>query len=230
MYCVNCGVKLGEAEKTCPLCGVVVFHPELPRPNGEPIYPTYSDPAKQVNRRSAQIILTALFLLPLMITMQCDLLINRGITWSGYVAGALVLGYTVLVLPNWFVKPNPVIFVPIDFAAVGVYLLYIDLVTRGGWFLSFGLPLVGGLGLLVTTVVTLTRYLRRGKLFIYGGALISLGGLMLLTEFLIILTFGRHFTGWSLYPLTALVILGGMLIFLGINRAAREVMARKLFI
>ena len=230
MYCVNCGVKLGPSEKKCPLCGVVVFHPELPRPNGEAPYPAQRTPAKQVNRRSAQIILTALFLLPLVITMQCDLLINRSITWSGYVAGALVLGYTVLVLPNWFVKPNPVIFVPIDFTVVGVYLLYIDLATGGGWFLSFGLPLVGSIGLLVTTVVTLTRYLRRGMLFVYGGALIALGGLMLLTEFLIILTFGRPFTGWSLYPLTALVILGGMLIFLGINRAARETMARKLFI
>lgn len=230
MYCVNCGVKLGEAEKICPLCGVVVFHPELPRPNGEALYPAQSLPAKQVNRRSAQIILTALFLLPLVITLQCDLLINRTVTWSGYVAGALVLGYTVLVLPNWFAKPNPVIFVPIDFVVLGVYLLYIDLVTGGGWFLSFALPLVGALGLLVTTVVTLTRYLRRGRLFVYGGAGIALGGLMLLTEFLIILTFARPFTGWSLYPLTALVILGGMLIFLGINRAARETMARKLFI
>ena len=218
MYCVNCGVKLGESEKKCPLCGVVVFHPELPRPNGEAPYPAQRTPAKQVNRRSAQIILTALFLLPLVITMQCDLLINRSITWSGYVEGALVLGYTV------------VVFVPIDFAAVGVYLMYIDLVTKGGWFVSFALPLVGVLGLLVTTVVTLTRYLRRGKLFVYGGALIALGGLMLLTEFLIILTFARPFTGWSLYPLAALVILGGMLIFLGINRAAREAMARKLFI
>lgn len=230
MYCVNCGVKLADSEKVCPLCGVVVFHPDLPRPNGEAPYPTHNHPTKQVNRRSAQIILTAIFLLPLMITMQCDLLINRGITWSGYVAGALVLGYTVLVLPNWFAKPNPVIFVPIDFTVVGVYLLYIDLATGGGWFLSFGLPLVGSIGLLVTTVVTLTRYLRRGKLFVYGGALIALGGLMLLTEFLIILTFARPFTGWSLYPLAALVILGGMLIFLGINRAAREAMARKLFI
>jgi thiamine biosynthesis lipoprotein ApbE len=65
MYCVNCGVKLGESEKKCPLCGLTAFHPELPRPNGEPLYPTQNLPAMQVNRRSAQIILTALFLLPL---------------------------------------------------------------------------------------------------------------------------------------------------------------------
>lgn len=230
MYCVNCGVKLGDSEKKCPLCGVVVFHPDLPRPNGASLYPSEKYPAKQVNRRSAQIILTAMFLLPLVITLQCDLLINRAVTWSGYVSGALLLGYIAVVLPNWFRKPNPVVFVPIDFVAVGLYLLYIDLTTGGGWFLSFAFPLVGALGLLVTAVVTLTKYLRRGMLFVYGGAGIALGGLMLLTEFLIILTFGRPFTGWSLYPLTALAILGGMLIFLGINRSAREVMERKLFI
>jgi hypothetical protein len=35
---------------------------------------------------------------------------------------------------------------------------------------------------------------------------------------------------WSLYPLTALVLLGGMLIFLAICRPARETMERKFFL
>ncbi len=230
MYCVNCGVKLGDSEKKCPLCGVVAFHPELPLPDGEAPYPSGKMPAKQFNRRSAQIIATTFFLLPLVICLQCDLLLNRSVTWSGYAAGALVLGYTMLVLPGWFHRPNPVVFVPVSFGVLGLYLLYIDLATQGGWFLSLAFPLVGALGILVTAVVTLTKYLRRGLLFIYGGAGIALGGIMLLTEFLIIITFRWHFTGWSLYPLTALVLLGGMLIFLGINRSAREAMERKLFI
>ncbi len=230
MYCVNCGVKLGDSEKKCPLCGVVVFHPELPLPHGEKPYPADRMPGKQVRRRSAQIILTTLFLLPLLICLQCDLLLNRSVTWSGYVAGALVLGYTILALPGWFLRPNPVVFVPVSFGVLGLYLLYIDLALGGGWFLSFAFPLVGALGVLVTAVVALTKYLRRGLLFVYGGAGIALGGIMLLTEFLIIITFRWHFTGWSLYPMTALVLLGGMLIFLGLNRSAREMMERKLFI
>ena len=32
MYCIKCGVELADSEKKCPLCGTVVFNPELSRP------------------------------------------------------------------------------------------------------------------------------------------------------------------------------------------------------
>ena len=120
---------------------------------------------------------------------------------------------------------------PCDFAAIALYLLYIDLVTDGGWFLGLALPLVGGLGLIVTTVVVLIRSLRRGALFIFGGASLALGGFMPLIEFLIEATFQLpKFYGWSIYPLIVLALLGGVLLFLGANTTARETMERKLFI
>ncbi|MBQ7800938.1 MAG: hypothetical protein IJ375_01280 [Oscillospiraceae bacterium] len=231
MYCINCGVKLADTEKRCPLCGVTVFHPELDRPDSEPLYPPHRSPLPQVNSRSAQGVLTAAFLLPLLITLLCDLQINRRVTWSGFVIGALLVGYVIFVLPLWFRHPNPVIFVPCGFAAVGVYLLYIDLAVGGKWFLSFAFPVVGGIGLIVTAVVVLLRYLRRGRLYIFGGAAIALGAFMPLMEFLICVTFHRpRFVGWSLYPLIALVLLGGTLIFLAICRPARETMERKFFL
>lgn len=231
MYCVNCGVKLGDAEKSCPLCGTAVFHPDIPHPRGEPLYPAERFPAPQVSSRGGQIILTALFLIPLMICVQCDLLVKGSITWSGYVAGALVMAYTVLVLPRWFRRPNPVIFCPVNFAVAALYLLYISIATGGNWFLSFALPVTAGVGLICTAVTALLRYLRRGRLYIFGGALIALGGFMLLVEFLLCITFEPiRFYGWSLYPLSALVVLGGMLIFLAINRRAREKMEKRFFI
>ena len=39
MYCIKCGVELADSEKVCPLCGTRVFHPDLPRAQGEPPYP-----------------------------------------------------------------------------------------------------------------------------------------------------------------------------------------------
>ena len=141
------------------------------------------------------------------------------------------MGYIALVLPGWFRRPNPVVFVPCGFAAVGVYLLYINCATGGHWFLSFAFPVVGAVGLIVTAVVVLLRYVRRGKLYIIGGAAVALGAFMPLMEYLIYITFQRpRFVGWSLYPLIALVLLGGMLIFLAICRPARETMERKFFI
>jgi hypothetical protein len=135
------------------------------------------------------------------------------------------------VLPFWFKNPNPVIFVPIDFAVVTVYLLYIDLVTPGSWFMSFAFPVTGFLMVLVTAVVTLMRYVRRGRFFIFGGATMLLGLFMPVMELLLYITFDMiSFTGWSFYPMGALALFGGFLIFLGICRPARETMARKFFI
>ena len=231
MYCINCGVKLADTEKQCPLCGTEVFHPAITRPEGDSLYPPEKYPALQVNAAGARGIITALFLLPMLICLQCDLLLSGGISWSGYVTGALVLLYTVFVLPSWFRKPNPVIFVPCAFAAVGAFLLYINFATGGSWFLSFAFPVTGVIGLIVTAVVTLLRYVRKGMLYIIGGAFITLGAFMPLMEFLLVLTFsGIEFAWWSLYPLTALTLLGGTLIFLAICRPARETMERKLFI
>lgn len=231
MYCINCGVKLADTEKRCPLCGTVVFHPELNRPEAEPLYPQDQVPVPKVNSRIANVIVTAAFLLPILITLLCDLQMNGGVTWSGFVIGGLVVGYVILVLPTWFRKPNPVIFVPCGFVAVGLYLLYISLATGGHWFLSFAFPVVGAVGLIVTTVVTLLRYVRRGRLYVFGGAAIALGAFMPVMELLMNLTFHfQKFKWWSLYPMIPLVLLGGVLIFLAAYRPARESMERKFFI
>ena len=228
MYCVNCGVKLADTEKQCPLCGVTAFHPELERPEGEALYPREKYPASPVNSRAAAIILSTLFLMPALITLVCDVQLSGAVTWSGYVIGALLLSYEILVLPMWFREPNPVIFVPCSFAAVGLYVLYINCATGGDWFLSFAFPVVGGIGLIVTAVVTLLKYLRKGRLYIFGGAFIAFGLFVPLVEFLMMITF--HFSGfvaWSLYPMIGLVLFGGMLIVLALYKPFREMMERK---
>lgn len=230
MYCAKCGVKLADTEKACPLCGTAA-HPGLAGESAEPLYPADVQPPMQVNSKAVHGVILALFLLPLLICLQCDLMITGRVTWSGYVMGALVLGYLILALPMWFQNPEPVVFVPCGFVGLGLYLLYIDLATGGGWFLSFAFPVVGFLALLVTTVVALVRYVKRGLLYTFGGAIMALGLFMMLMGWLLNLTFlNGGFALWSLYPMTALVLLGGVLIFLALCRPARETMQRKFFI
>ncbi len=230
MYCINCGVKLEDTEKKCPLCGTAPYHPELTRNAAESLYPVDRCPSEQMNIKGKMIIVLTAFLIPMIVSVLCDLQFSGGIVWSGYVVGALVLAYLIIVLPQWFKKPNPVIFVPCDFAAVILYLLYINLQSGGHWFLSFAFPVAGAFGLIVTAVVALLRYLKRGRLYIFGGALILLGFLSVLVEFLLNLTFpDLRFIAWSAYPLVSLVLLGCMLIFLAIYKPARETMERKFF-
>ena len=105
------------------------------------------------------------------------------------------------------------------------------MVTPGHWFWTFALPVTGLLGLICTAVVTLLRYLRKGRLYIFGGALIALGGTSLFAELMLKLTFRLNgFIGWSLYPLITLALLGGMLIFLAICKSARQAIERKFFL
>ncbi len=231
MYCVKCGVKLADTEKLCPLCGTVVFHPEIHRDAGAAMYPNGKQPKSPARSVWPLIIFSAAFLLPIFIVLLCDLQLNGELTWAGYVVGALITAYVIVVLPMWFRDPNPVIFVPCGFAVVALYVLYINFATGGNWYLSFALPVIGGVCAIVTATVALVRYVKRGKLYIFGGTFIAAGGLTLLIEFLINYTFGfSRFVGWSLYPLTTFALLGGMLIFLAICRPARESMERKFFI
>jgi len=232
MYCINCGVELADSETRCPLCGTVVFHPELERPSGEkPFPPDTRSPEEPVSRAGLLFVLTSFFSLALVITLLCDWRINGGITWSGYAACAILTCYVVFVLPLWFHSPNPVIFVPADFAVVSAYLLYIDLKTGGRWFLPFAFPVVGGLGLIVTAVIALRRYVRRGRFFVYGGAMVALGVFMPVMEYLLNLTFAiRHKLIWSIYPLAVFVLFGAMLLVAASCRSLRESLHKKFFL
>lgn len=229
MYCVNCGVRLADTEKKCPLCETVVYHPEVKQGSMKPLYPAGKMPERKSGAKALNGAIVILFCIPLLLSFFADIQPDKTIEWFGYVAGGLVVLYTLMALPLWFRDPNPVIFVPCDFAAVLAYLLYIDLASGGGWFLSFAFPVTGALAVIVCTVVTLLRYLHKGKLYVLGGAFMALGGLMLLVEFLLTVTFDLPMIGWSIYPLVGLAAIGGLLIYLAINSAAREMMERKLF-
>lgn len=231
MYCVNCGVRLEDTEKKCPLCGTVPYHPEIQRKPEESLYPPDRYPKDHVNPFSIMIIIITAFLIPMVVCLMCDLEFSGGIVWSGYVIGALFLAYIIVVLPYWFKKPNPVIFVPCDFLAAILYLLYINIQSGGNWFLPFALPVGAVFTLIITAVVTLVKYVKKGYLYIFGGMFIALGLLSILVEFLLNVTFpALHFVLWFIYPLTVFTLLGGMLIFLAICRPARESMEQRFFI
>lgn len=229
MYCIKCGVALADTEKSCPLCGTAVYHPDVKQGDASPFYPPNKKPKIKTNSKAFNGAVIILFMIPLLVCLVSDWHANHHLDWFGFSAGALLIAYVAFALPHWFRKPNPVIFLPCTFAAVAAYLFYIDLVTSGEWFFDFALPLTVALALILCSVVTLMRYLKRGALYIFGGAFIAFGAYIMLIEFLLGISFGIAFAGWSFYPLIVLSLIGGLHIFLAINRSAREMMERKLF-
>ncbi len=231
MYCINCGVKLSDTEKSCPLCGTVPYHPDLVRTEADSLYPKNKYPkTKKVSRMGIMAAITVVAIIPIVITLLCDLQLNSAVTWSAYVIGAILVGYVSFVLPFWFKKPNPIIFTALFFVTSGIYVLFINLINHGDWFLSFAFPTAGIIGLIITALVALTHYLKRGRLFIYGGAFIAVGCYMPLMELFLSITFDFNFIWWSLYPLIPLVLIGLTLIFFGVSPAAREGVERRFFL
>ena len=173
MYCVKCGVALADTENKCPLCGTSVYHPDIVREKAEPTYPAYVKGREKMRPQGVLFILTILCLMPIAITLFCDLYFGNGLTWAGYPVGGIILFYSIFILPSWFYRPNPVIFCPISFGVLGAFLLYVNFQTEGDWFLTFAFPILVFVALLVCTVVTLLRYTRRGRLYIAGGTFIA---------------------------------------------------------
>ena len=141
--------------------------------------------------------------------------------------------YIIVVLPIWFCRPNPVIFVAADYTALTLYLWFICFLTGGTWFLTFSLPVVGLNAILVITMIVLIRRLRHGILYIIGGGFIVSGLFILLTEFLINYTFEIREPFrliWSIYPFAAFFIIGIALIIIAINRPLREWLRKKFFV
>lgn len=232
MYCINCGVELDSAEKVCPLCNTEAYHPNLPKQNGTKSYPVSEVPIYEtLNIKGILFLITVGFFASILITTMCDLAVSGKILWSGYVTGGLLLAYSSLIMPFWFKRPNPVIFVPVNFAVLILFLLYINLATGGGWFLSFAFPVTASVCLLVTSMVTLCKYLKKGRLYVFGGGLIAFGFICCLAEFMLNITFNiKNGFPWSLYPLTALFLIGMALIVIAISKPLRTSLRKKFFI
>ena len=230
MYCIKCGVGLANGQTACPLCGTRVAHPDF-LITEIPTYPKKEFPSEAFNRRVLLFVITVLWLLPLFLPLIMEYAILHRVGWSGYVTGGLALAYLFVFLPMWWKRPNPSIFVPIDFAGVIVYLLYVCLHTGGTWFMSFAFPVVGSFGLIVTAIVVLTYYLRRGHLYIFGGGSIAIGIWTVLLDLEIRNAFGvKPSFMWSLCPLIVLFVLGMLLIVIAIVKPFKEALKKIFFV
>ena len=230
MYCIKCGVKLEEGQSICPICETRVYHPEI-KHRDEPTYPKIPFESEEFNRIGLMIVLSVIFFVMLIVPIILELDWQRDISWSGYSALGVLIFYTTFVMPYWFKRPNPVIFVPTIFALVLLLLLFICLKNGGNWFMSFAFPTVGALGIIISAATAVLYYVKKGCLYTVGGMLIAIGLWTVLLEYDIHTTFGiTHSFRWSLAPLTVLGVAGLLLIIIAIIKPLKESLHRVFFI
>lgn len=217
MYCIKCGAHLADGSAKCPICSCKVCHPDFPIDDNLSPYPRGDFESEAFDRRGLLFVISVFAALFMVVPAAIEYTISHTLSWSDFVIAGVLLGYVIFILPLWFEKPNPVIFLPIAFGAIILCLLYLNFRLSGDWFLTFAFPIAGTLAVIFSAVVTLMRYLRHGRLYVIGGMLISFGAFMLLLEFLMSVTFAAvNVVLWSLYPCIVFTALGMMLIVIAI--------------
>ncbi len=230
MYCVKCGVKLQNGAESCPLCGTPVLI-DLPREEAErktysELYPKEKDHTKFLALGLITVLMAAAALCVLIVCLE----LYGTASWSGYVMLALALAWIVLVLPFWFERWMPFIFLPVDIAAICGFLLYVCLKTGGKWFLSFAFPVTMITGAFVLAAVVFFRYVKGGKLFVAGGFLVAIGASCMLFELFSHITFRVPMFIWSLYCVCLFCGIGLFLIIAGLIPPFRDYLERKFFV
>lgn len=231
-YCVNCGVKLSETEKSCPLCGVEVINPR--QPVQEPRRRSYPDVPVSGYRggyRDLVLPVALLMLIPVLITLACDWLTSGSLGWSIFVAASIGLAAVFILPPLALKRPRVLLCLFWDLLATIGFLYVLDRMTTPGWFLPIGLPLVLIAGVMVLGLAALFTWMDLRKLVKLALVLFAAG---LMCVFVDLFTSTEHASkiiiSWSVYPLVPCVILGVIALLINRNHYLREKIKQRFFI
>jgi hypothetical protein len=229
---VNCGVELADSEKRCPLCQTEVNNPKAPwQEPGERPYSRHVDTLmKRIDRRYFATLAGLLLVIPCIITVLLDIISGGGLTWAAYVIGAVAVIYVMVLLPYFFKKYHAVIFLGADCAAILLYLLFIETVNGGRWFLGLGLPLTVAASACLLVLALLFTKAPMSALVKSGAVMIATGLFVVCAEVIISLyAYGAVRFAWSLYALIPCAVVGVALLVLEHRKNLKERIMRRLF-
>ena len=227
-YCVNCGVRLAKSEHVCPLCNTKVINPNKLKEEYIPAYSSQIEKFKTINYKFlAKLIILILLSLGL-ITVLCDLIITKSISWSIYVVCATLL------LSSHFTFPfNKNIYISFSIILITTELLLFAIAYLNNgmhWYIYLVLPFIFIFWcyIMICTRIIKKRskgFLRRIVLcLIFSSlALIAIeGGIDLYNNNL-------HLT-WSLYAALPITIISIILFIISFNKKLIEEIKQRIFI
>ena len=230
-YCVHCGVKLGETEKRCPLCGTVVLDPSEPeKPAAPRAYPVRTPEQELKKSKRFLLLLSALMLLlPAALCLAIDYLLGDGLSWSVYASGALILLFVSVAVPLLVTQYRAYFSVGTAFACLNLYLFLVEGQSASqGWFLPIALPALTAAAGLIFVVILLYREGVLNRLTLPAAALISAALECLLIEWLCVLRRGGPMDFvWSPFVMAPCVFIALALFFINGNGAVREEVRRR---
>ena len=233
-YCVNCGVELHEAEKSCPLCDTVVLNPK--QAYNEEAKPAYSLQTQRAdlreNKRVTVALISALLALPASICMVCNFVIDVRLTWSLYVLGAMAFLWTVIIPPYLLRRNKEMTTIIIGTLSVCAFLRFIEEVSVAkGWYLTLALPLVLVVAFICFIMVIIFLYTNLRKLQIAAVLAVCMAGLMVAIEIATDVYHKDQFSlEWSIFLTIPCIILAVACMLLDRKRAVKENIKKRLHV
>ncbi|MGI6005443.1 MAG: DUF6320 domain-containing protein [Christensenellales bacterium] len=232
-YCVHCGVKLSESERTCPLCKIPVQDPVTPwkEPRRRPYPKSLEIIEQKVARRYFAAMASIVLLIPVLITVLCNYIFSASFSWSLYVIGATAVAYVYALVPFLFSKPRPILCLSLDTLASLAFLYAVSAFTRGNWFWPMAFPVVIIAGVLI---ISLTWYFRRrkgGKLKKAAALLLAIGAFAVCLQIFVYLFLEKTpLLSWSLFILIPCGLLAAALLVLNKKYEFKDEVNRRFFI
>jgi len=238
IFCSRCGVEVEPHKTNCPLCGTPIQNAEDAQPS-DYVKKFPDEPAiktERVGRTPKQKriliweVISVSLLLPLLITLFIDLIVNRTVTWSLYPISSLILAWFVISTPLLFPTILPVLYLG-ETLPPAIFLLVIDKIEDGqiDWFLDVGLPIEAVVAVIAAIVIIGSIKVKNKGMNIAAFILFGTGLICLGIDFIVY----KHIMGtfgvsWSLYVLASTVVIGGFLLYLHYRLMKNTKLQRKL--
>lgn len=238
-YCVECGVKLADYEKECPLCTTPVYNPNEIKYNNITDREDYicSDWVDDLTKKSINgPFLASIIVLACMIAMLTTSIITYLFTehlgWAIYVFGAMACIWVYAIFPFLYPKNKPYIYASIDIVMSALYLLLVNYCTGFyPWYLPLGLPIILLIGAVSVMIIYIIRRKDKRRIEKIGwivliSACLSCGIDILVTHF----RTQNFFLGWAWYVSIPLIVFGIVLLIIARSVTLSEWLRRNLFV
>lgn len=232
-YCSRCGVEVQAEAVKCPLCNSAIqkFHEDPAPGRNFPEDELIIHRAPRMNRKEriqlASVISAFGMLVPLLITVTVDLMINRAITWSLYPVVSLI-GCLLIVLSALFNGRHPVKLIWIVFLILlGTLQTMVSLNLIPEISGKLGGPIIFFTALCSHLTVTASIRAKKRGSNIAAFILIALGLLCLSTDLWLNKNlFGHSRAGWSLIVLAATQPISLILLYLHYRKSKNSLLKK----
>lgn len=228
-YCVNCGVKLKKSEKVCPLCNTKVINPNIINNDYKPVYSSLIEEYNKINVKFLCKLITNILFIVASITILCDFLISKNITWSIYVVASILYLNSKLTFVLFKKKFIPLL---IELLSTESLLFIIAYLNNGlHWFLYLVCPFIFIIWLYIILCIFIFskkkyNFLRRFSLAFASISIVLLvieGGIDLFKDEKIIFN-------WSIYAVLPITIVSILIFIFSYNKKIIDEIKQRIFI